>query len=166
MFYTAQEHICVAESDSPEGPFIQKEKKPVREEKSIDSSLFIDEDGTPYIYFVRFTGGNVIWCAEMNPDFRTIKEETLRECIRVGEPWELAQDVKAKVAEGPSVFRRGGRYYMPPTISRAGSTAWVLPWPTILSDLGGRAGPIRFSSTWEDSRAQATGLRSPTGTAI
>ena len=112
MFYTAQEHICVAESDSPEGPFIQKEKKPVREEKSIDSSLFIDEDGTPYIYFVRFTGGNVIWCAEMNPDFLSIKEETLRECIRVGEPWELAQDVKAKVAEGPSVFRRGGRYYM------------------------------------------------------
>ena len=87
MFYTAQEHICVAVSDSPEGPFIQAEKKPVREERCIDSSLFIDEDGTPYIYFVRFTGGNVIWCAEMTSDYQAIKEETLTECIRVAEPW-------------------------------------------------------------------------------
>lgn len=112
MFYTAQEHICVAVSDSPEGPFIQAEKKPVREERCIDSSLFIDEDGTPYIYFVRFTGGNVIWCAEMTSDYQAIKEETLTECIRVSEPWELAQDFKAKVAEGPSVFKRNGRYYL------------------------------------------------------
>lgn len=61
MFYTADEHICVATSDSPEGPFVQDEKKPVREEKGIDASLFMDDDGKAYLYFVRFTGGNVIW---------------------------------------------------------------------------------------------------------
>lgn len=61
MFYTVDEHICVATSDSPEGPFVQDEKKPVREEKGIDASLFVDDDGKAYLYFVRFTGGNVIW---------------------------------------------------------------------------------------------------------
>ena len=40
---------------------MQDEKKPVREEKGIDASLFMDDDGKAYLYFVRFTGGNVIW---------------------------------------------------------------------------------------------------------
>ena len=36
-----------------------------------------------------FTDGNVIWVAEMNDDLTGIKQETLTECIKVGEPWEL-----------------------------------------------------------------------------
>lgn len=39
MYYTADEHICVAIADSPLGPFRQNEKKPmVAGEKMIDSS--------------------------------------------------------------------------------------------------------------------------------
>lgn len=109
LFYSADEHICVATSDSPLGPFSQKEKKPMREEKSIDSSLFIDADGTPYIFFVRFTDGNVIWVAELEKDWSTIKEETLKQCISVGEPWETSL---GKVAEGPSVINVDGVYHM------------------------------------------------------
>jgi len=41
MFYSAEEHICVATSDSPAGPFRQEVKHPIWEEKSIDTSLFI-----------------------------------------------------------------------------------------------------------------------------
>lgn len=52
MFYSVEEHICVATSDSPVGPFRQESKQPIWEEKSIDTSLFIDDDGTPYLYFV------------------------------------------------------------------------------------------------------------------
>ena len=55
-------------------------------EKSIDTSLFIDDDGTPYLYFVRFTDCNVIWVAEMNDDLTGIKQETLTECIKAEEP--------------------------------------------------------------------------------
>ena len=103
MFYSAEEHICVATSDSPAGPFRQEVKHPIWEEKSIDTSLFIDDDGTPYLYFVRFTDGNVIWVAQK------IKTETLSECIKAEEPWELLQ---AKVAEGPSVLKKNGTYYL------------------------------------------------------
>jgi beta-xylosidase len=80
-----------------------------KDEKSIDSSLFIDDDGTPYLFFVRFTGGNVIWAAQLEEDLVTIKEETLTKCIEVSLPWEMIQ---ARVAEGPSVLLRDGKYYM------------------------------------------------------
>lgn len=63
LFYSVEEHICVATADTPQGPFRQEVKQPIWDEKSIDTSLFIDDDGTPYLYFVRFTGGNVIWVA-------------------------------------------------------------------------------------------------------
>ena len=36
MFYSTEEHICVATADSPLGPFKQDEHKPIREEKSIE----------------------------------------------------------------------------------------------------------------------------------
>lgn len=112
MFYSTEEHICVATSDSPTGPFKQKKKQPIWDEKSIDTSLFVDTDGTPYLFLVRFTGGNVIWSAELTDDWASIKPETLTECIRATDPWELAKDVPACVAEGPSVMKVGDTYYL------------------------------------------------------
>lgn len=109
LFYSAEEHICVATSDSPLGPFKQDEKKPMREEKGIDSSLFIDDDGTPYIFFDRFTDGNVIWVAQLENDWVTIKEETLTECMKATQKWET---VEGKVVEGASVIKHNGLYYM------------------------------------------------------
>ncbi|MDR2955978.1 MAG: glycoside hydrolase family 43 protein [Prevotella sp.] len=109
LYYSAEEHICVATADSPTGPFAQEEKKPMREEKSIDSSIFIDENGTPYLYFVRFTNGNVIWVAELEKDLITIKEETLKQCIEVSQDWEKSM---ATVVEGPSVLKHNGTYYL------------------------------------------------------
>ena len=110
MFYTVNEQVCVAVSDSPEGPFVQDVKQPLfGGEKNIDPSLFIDSDGKAYLYFVCFTGGNVIWCAEMNPDLKSLKEETLTRCIEAQDEWERRQ---ATVAEGPSVLKRNGTYYL------------------------------------------------------
>ena len=102
MFYSVDEHICVATSDSPEGPFLQDKKEPIWDEKSIDTSLFIDDDGTPYLYFVRFTGGNVIWVAEMKSDLKSIKKKTLKQCISAEDGWETVRD---RVAEGPSILK-------------------------------------------------------------
>lgn len=109
MFYTSEEHICVATASSPIGPFVQDEKKPIWTEASIDTSLFIDEDGTPYLYFVRFTNGNVIWVAEMNENLKSIKEETLKECVKADQSWELSM---GKVAEGPSLLKKNNTYYL------------------------------------------------------
>jgi beta-xylosidase len=109
MFYSAEEHICVATSNSPSGPFKQTLKQPMRTEKSIDNTLFIDDDGTPYLFFVRFTNGNVIWSVELENDWRSIRENTLKMCVEAVAGWERVQ---AKVAEGPSVVKRNGVYYL------------------------------------------------------
>ena len=39
MYYSAEEHICMAEASSPLGPFVQKEQKPMREHNGIDNHL-------------------------------------------------------------------------------------------------------------------------------
>lgn len=110
MFYSVDEHICVAWATKPEGPFIQEERRPiVANEKGIDTSLFIDDDGTPYLYYVRFTQGNVIWVAEMNEDLKSIKTETLTRCISAEEPWERIQGA---IVEGPSIVKKGDTYYL------------------------------------------------------
>ena len=133
LFYSAEEHICVATADSPLGPFTQSEVKPIRDEQGIDTSLFIDDDGKAYLFFVRFTGGNVVWVAEMTPDLLGIKEETLTECISVGEPWETIQ---AKVAEGPSVFKRKGTYYLLYSANDYRSKDYAVGYATASSPFG------------------------------
>lgn len=110
MYYSANEHICVATSDSPLGPFVQDEKKPMLEgEKSIDNSLFIDDDGTPYLFFDRFNDGLNIWVAELEEDLMTIKKETLHPCIHVSQEWEK---VWPRVNEGAFVIKHEGTYYL------------------------------------------------------
>jgi Beta-xylosidase len=110
MYYSADEHICAATSDSPLGPFIQSDKRPMIEgEKCIDNSLFIDEDQTPYLYFDRFNDGLNIWVAELEEDLLTIKAGSLTPCIHVSQPWE---EVWPRVNEGPFVIKHKDLYYM------------------------------------------------------
>lgn len=110
MYYSAEEHICVAEADSPYGPFKQEVQKPMIEgEKTIDNSLFIDDDGTPYLFFDRFNDGLNIWVAALEEDLMTIKTETMHPCIHVSQEWE---EVWPRVNEGAFVTKHNGIYYM------------------------------------------------------
>jgi len=110
MYYSADEHICVATSDSPLGPFIQDLKQPmIADEKCIDNSLFIDDDGKPYLYFDRFNDGLNIWVVALNDDLKTIRKSTLTKCIHVSQPWEK---VCPRVNEGAFVIKHKGIYYM------------------------------------------------------
>jgi len=134
MFYSVDEHICVATAIRPEGPFVQKEKKPiVANEKGIDTSFFIDEDGTPYLYFVRFTGGNVIWVAEMTEDLRSIKTETLTKCVSAESPWEKIQGT---ITEGPSVLKQGDTYYLIYSANHYESQDYAVGYATASSPKG------------------------------
>lgn len=110
MYFSAEEHICVAVSDSPLGPFVQHEKKPlIADEKCIDNTLFIDDDGRAYMYFDRFNDGLNIWVVEMEDDYVTMKKETMRPCIHVSQAWE---EVWPRVNEGCFVIRHDGTCYM------------------------------------------------------
>ncbi len=110
MYYSADEHICVATSDSPLGPFKQEVMEPmVPGEKCIDNSLFIDDDGKPYLFFDRFNDGLNIWVAALEDDLMTIRAETMEPCIHVSQAWE---EVWPRVNEGPFVWKHDGVYYM------------------------------------------------------
>ena len=110
MYFSADEHICVATANSPLGPFKQDVKKPmIEDEKCIDNSLFIDDDGKAYLSFVRFTDGNAIWIAELEDDLTTLKKETIKSCLHVSQDWEKEM---ARVNEGSFIVKHNGIYYM------------------------------------------------------
>jgi GH43 family beta-xylosidase len=110
MYYSADEHICMATSDSPLGPFVQDVQEPMLPDKAIDNSLFIDDDGKAYLFFVRFTDGNAVWMAELEDDYKTIKTATMKLCFAASTSgWEADW---GKINEGPFVVKHGGYYYL------------------------------------------------------
>jgi len=114
MAYTADEYIALAKADNPLGPFKQEklEKLPT-DQRQIDPFLFFDDDGKVYFYHVRLEDGNRIFVAEMESDLSAIKKDTLRECIAAQkESWENVRNNDWGVAEGPTVIKRGGVYYL------------------------------------------------------
>lgn len=109
MVYVANEHLGIAVSDSPLGPFVQEEKRWLNEINEIDGHFFVDDDGTVYLYFVRFDNGNVIWCAKMNEDMLSYDHSTARFLFRAEDTWELKD---CSVVEGPFVIKHNNKYYL------------------------------------------------------
>ena len=113
MFYTANEQIAVAKSNSPKGPFTQDNKSTITiPGKAIDPFVFFDTDGKAYLYHVRLQEGNRIFVAEMTDDLMCINEETATECIHATEQWENTAQVSWGVTEVPTVLKIDDTYYM------------------------------------------------------
>jgi hypothetical protein len=119
MHYSADEHLAVADSKSPLGPFVQSIQAPLHpNQKEIDSHPFTDDDGKQYLYFVRWDQrGSWIYVAELNAEGTNIKEDTLRECFGPSQPWE-----HTTVNEGPWLIKHKGTYYL--MYSGNGFTDW------------------------------------------
>ncbi|GAB3647042.1 glycoside hydrolase family 43 protein [Echinicola sediminis] len=114
MAYTANEHIALAESDSPLGPFQQTVQEPIEGDgKMIDPFFYRAPDGKAYLYFVKVAnGGNRIYVAEMKEDLSGTITETERLCVEATMPWENFEKADWTVTEGPTVLYRNGHYYM------------------------------------------------------
>lgn len=113
MYYSANEHLYTATAKSPLGPFVQVGKEPFLAEGSIDGTLFHDDDGNYYFFFVRFNDGNNIWVARMADNLTSLRAETLHPCIHVSQDWEMDQKFPGcKVNEGPFVLKHSGKYFL------------------------------------------------------
>lgn len=114
MAYTANEQIAIAVSDHPAGPYTQSDKLPLASaQRQIDPFVFMDEDGEVYFYHVRLQEGNRIFVGEMTGDFTSVDQATLKECLSVMQgTWEDVASTEWKVAEGPTVIKRGKYYYL------------------------------------------------------
>jgi len=130
MTYTVSEHIAVAEASSPLGPFIQAEKKPLIDERGIDSHIFIDDDGTPHLYWVRFQRGNIIYTARMSHDLKSVDMTTAQHCITPeAGTWERTDaEPRANVSEGPFVMKRDGKYYLSYSCNHYRSPDYAVGW--------------------------------------
>jgi GH43 family beta-xylosidase len=136
MFYTANERLSMATSDYPIGPF----STPAENQKAyhanigeIDCHMFVDDDGTKYLYFVRFNADNHIEVAKLSDDMTTVDDSTITKCIEVSRSWEL---VHSRVAEGPFVLKHKGYYYLTYSANHYESQSYAVGYAYSKSPMG------------------------------
>ena len=133
MVYTADEHIGIAVSDSPRGPFRQAEKRWLSERKAIDGHFFVDDDGSVYLYYVRFDNANLIYGAKLSDDL-TLDEENEKFILRTSYGWE---QMDCDVAEGPFVLKHDGKYYLTYSVNHTRSPYYAVACAVSSSPLSG-----------------------------
>ncbi len=172
MYYAVEEHLAVATSDSPLGPFKQDVKKPIHDNvKEIDAHIFIDDDGKQYMYFVRFTDGNALWGAELNEDMMSIKQDTITQVFSVSQDWENSQKPPvARVNEGAFVVKHKGIYYMTYSGNHFESPDYGVGYATATSPLGPwtkyEYNPIMKSNSLVPGAGHHSLVYSPDGTEL
>lgn len=116
FFYTSNQHIAVATSSFPAGPFTQSAKKPLNlKGKTIAPHVFIDDNGEKYLYYTKLDHGNKIYVARLNDDLLSVKEGTAKECLHATEPWENTDknpNPNWPITEAPAVLKHKGTYYL------------------------------------------------------
>ncbi|MBQ6614466.1 MAG: glycoside hydrolase family 43 protein [Clostridia bacterium] len=135
MVYSIDEQIGIAVSDSPLGPFTNRQCPTplIPEAKNIDGHFFLDDDGQMYLYFVScgayskngysVTGGNNIWAAKFDMNTLTLDDASIKLLLRhdTNDVFDNAWGEKVHgIAEGPSVIKHEGTYYL--TFSVGGYT--------------------------------------------
>lgn len=136
MAYTADEHIAIAQSESPLGPFVQTEFKIVDgPDKQIDPFIFMD-NGKIYLYHVRLAKGNRIYVVQMKDDLSDIVPGTAVECISATQAWENTANVSWPVTEGPTVIKRKELYYLFYSANDFRNIDYAMGYATSVSPLG------------------------------
>lgn len=105
FYFSADSQLGVATSSSVTGPFKDALGKPLATTRqygpqSIDPYAFIDDDGTPYLYFGSGSGGLLV--AQLNPSMVSFS----------GTPANISPSGASGTLEGSAVFKRNGTYYL------------------------------------------------------
>lgn len=113
--------IGVAVADRPEGEF--KDLLGCSSVRFgyavIDATLFQDDDGKEYLYYVRDCSENIIdgvhtseiYCSEISPDYRSLVGEP-KKIISSRRSLETSLSKEWHWNEGPALWKRNGRYYL------------------------------------------------------
>ncbi|MCH5219159.1 MAG: glycoside hydrolase family 43 protein [Muribaculaceae bacterium] len=97
--------IGVAIADSPEGPYRDALGKPlindnVNGAQPIDQFVFVDEDGSIYMYYGGWGHCNVVKLTDTLTELKPFEDGTF-----------FKEITPEKYVEGPFMFKRGGKYY-------------------------------------------------------
>lgn len=137
--------ICLAVADRPEGPFTDF-RAPLFDNgwSCIDAHIFIDADGTPYLFFdkVGIIGkppkqylSGIIYGVRLKADLSGIEGEPVL-CVQADQPWELPEAGRSRCNEGAFVFKRGDTYYMTYSANHYEEAIYGIGYATAKSLLG------------------------------
>jgi|HubBroStandDraft_6_1064221.scaffolds.fasta_scaffold79585_3 hypothetical protein len=105
LYFCGDSQIGVATSTSPTGPFKDALGHPLITTTqfgthSIDPNLFIDDDGTAYLYFG--SGSSGLRVVKLNADMISL----------AGTPTNISPSGASGTLEGSAMFKRNGSYYL------------------------------------------------------
>ena len=111
--------LAVAVADKPQGPYVDALGQPLAVGFGfIDPTVFIDDDGTPYLFW----GNKGFWYGRLNEDMKSFKDG-YREVPGYTDPksfgelqskmdWSIGRErMMTQYEEGPWVTKRNGTYY-------------------------------------------------------
>ncbi len=106
MLYSTDEHLALAVSDSPAGPFMKTKEGYLLEDKCIDGHLLFDDDGSVYMYMAYWgkTGEEIYGC-KMAEDLSGVVPGTVTRLTS-------CKKDEGGVNEGPFMLKYKGRYYL------------------------------------------------------
>ncbi len=109
--------MALAVSDRPEGPYTDLHRPWFDPGYStIDGHIFVDDDGTPYLYFSRngkkdgYSFG-VNYGVRLKPDLSGPDGEPVL-VMEAGQEWERVRWAENRCNEGATVLKHNGTYYM------------------------------------------------------
>lgn len=108
---------CLAVSEKPDGPFKDLHTPWFNLDYSaIDADIFVDDDGSPYVYFSRnetrdSLATGELYVAKLKRDLSGLDGKPVF-ISRASQPWEKVNWNRNRCNEGPFVFKRKGTYYM------------------------------------------------------
>jgi hypothetical protein len=105
FYFSADSQLGVATGQSPTGPFEDALGKPLATTRqygpqSIDPYAFLDDDGTPYLYFGSGSGGLLV--AKLGANMTSFS----------GAPTNISPSGASGTLEGSAMFKRKGTYYL------------------------------------------------------
>ncbi len=144
--------ICLAVADKPEGPF-KDMRAPLFDNgwSCIDGHIFIDEDGSAYLFFdkVGAVGDawgekaegylyGIIYGVRLKDDLGGIAGEPVK-CLEADQRWELgwsAGQPRTRCDEGAFVFKHDGKYYMTYSANYYADPNYGIGYATAVTPLG------------------------------
>ena len=174
MYYSADDkdgvrRCSVAQADNPLGPYeplvnseVDGLNNPLfynseHPERNLDTTIFTDDNGRMYMYYVARRDVQFIAGVEMiNP--YTADWSTYRELVKPGTPdsdseevtleWEVCRSSKLKIAEAPYMLKSGGKYYLTYSVNGCWNSYYNVCYAVSDSPLGNFVKPYEEGKTW------------------
>lgn len=140
--------LCLAVSDTPEGPFMDLYVPYFDNNQScIDGHIFIDDNGSAYLFYEQVGVVGEPWNREgyfwgmifgvpLEKDLSVPVHREHQLCLYVDEEWEGARSMHARSCEGMTVFKKDGTYYMTYSCNHYSDPNYGIGYATAKTPLG------------------------------